>query len=71
MNNLIKEIISTFVIIVFVSFIMELGNEEKKFIVEPIKFFGTALIMSILGGFIIHQVKMGSKEKREGRSVDD
>ena len=63
MNNLLKEIIILFFIVVFSNVLVELGEEEKNFMVKPIRFFGTALIVSIAGGFIINWLKNRTKEK--------
>jgi hypothetical protein len=61
MSSLIKEIIINFVIIVFANVIVELGDEEKNFLVNPVGFFGAALIVSIIGGYITNLIKNRSK----------
>ncbi len=70
MSNLIKEIISIFVIIVIVNVIIEFGVEEKSFFAKQIRFFGVAIIMSIIGGLILNWWKSSPKEKRKDRSND-
>lgn len=64
MSSLIKEIITLFIIIIFSNVIVELGEEEKNFMVKPFRFFGTALMLSFIGGFIINRVKSRKKEKK-------
>ncbi len=71
MSNLIKEIISIFVILVIVQVILEFGVEEKSFFAKQIRFFGVAIIMSIVGGLILHWWKSSPKEKKKGPSDDD
>ncbi len=72
MSNLIKEIISIFVIVVIVQVILEFGVEEKSFFSKQIRFFGVSIIMSIIGGLILHWWHSSSpKEKKKGRSDDD
>jgi len=71
MSNLIKEIISIFVIVVIVHVILELGVEEKSFFAKQIRFFGVSIIMSIIGGLTLHWWNSSPKEKKKGRSDDD
>ena len=65
MSSLIKEIITLFIIIIFSNVIVELGEDEKIFMVKPFRFFGTALILSIIGGFIINRIHNSIKEKKD------
>lgn len=71
MRNLIKEIISIFVIIVIVHLILELGEEQKSFFDKQVRFFGVAIIMSIIGGFLVSWWKSNSTEKKKDKKVDD
>ncbi len=64
MNNLLKEIVRLFFVVVFSNVIVELGEEEKNFMVKPIRFFGTAVIISIIGGLITNWFTNRTKEKK-------
>ena len=65
MNNLSKEIIVAFFVIVFSNVLLELGEEQKSFMVKPISFFGKALILSIIVGLITNWIQNRAKEKKE------
>lgn len=57
MNKIVKEIILLFIVVVFANMVVEFGEEEKSYLTNPVKFFGVALGVSIIGGFINHWVK--------------
>ena len=61
MNNLLKEILTLFVVVVLSNVLVELGEEEKKFLVKPVRFFGGAIILSIIGGFFMNWMKNRKK----------
>jgi hypothetical protein len=56
---------------VIVQVILEFGVEGKSFFAKQIRFFGVAIIMSIIGGLILHWWKSSPKEKKKGWSDDD
>jgi hypothetical protein len=57
MKQIIKEILLLFILVIFSNIIVEFIAEGTILIKNPIKFFGVALGVSIIGGFITHWVK--------------
>lgn len=52
MKKIGKEILWLFGITVFSNVIVEVGEEEKNYMTNPIRFFGVSIVMSIIGGYL-------------------
>ena len=65
MNSLLKESLIFFVAIVLSNILVDIGHEEKGFLVRPFRFFGSALILSFLGGLLMHKMSTHGKEEKE------
>ena len=66
MNNVRKEILRLFLLVVSVNLVVEWGVEGSHFAIRPIRFFGGAVIVSIIGGYLIHWVKtVGAENSKE------
>lgn len=66
MKEIFKEFLFVFTIVVFVNIILDLGEEEFRFFAKPVKFFGLAILLSVIGGSIVHWIK-----NRESRKKND
>tara|TARA_R110000737_G_scaffold303303_1_gene310487 strand:+ start:987 stop:1187 length:201 start_codon:yes stop_codon:yes gene_type:complete len=56
MNNLLKEITILFIIIVFSNVLVTFVG-CKDVMANPIRFFGVAIVISIIGGFVTKWIK--------------
>lgn len=65
MNPLLREIILVFVIIVFSNVIVDIRKEQKAYLVNPIRFFSSAIILSVIGGYVINWIHRNSKVKED------
>lgn len=56
MKNYFKEVIVLFLIVVFSNVLVEIGEEEKNYMVRPLRFFGAAIVLSLIGGYVINWI---------------
>ncbi|MFT4535641.1 MAG: glycerol uptake facilitator-like aquaporin [Saprospiraceae bacterium] len=61
MNNLLKEIMVLFIIIVFSNVLVSFAG-CKDVLANPIRFFGAAIVISIIGGFVTKWIKFRALE---------
>jgi len=64
MKALLKEILFIFCIVVFANIIVDLGEEEQRFLVKPVKFFGLAVLLSTVGGLLMYWIKNRKSETK-------
>jgi Cu/Ag efflux pump CusA len=64
MNRLLKEIVFMFLLIVFSNMITEIGEEQKVYLTKPLKFFGGAFVLSIIGGYLSYRINTLFKSNR-------
>lgn len=62
MRSLIIQIVSVFLIIVFSNLIVDWADQDGQFLEEPLKFFGVAIVMSIVGGVLLDRINKRTKQ---------
>lgn len=63
MNRLLKNILWMFVLIVFSNVLLGITEVEPNYLIEPIRFLGISLILSLIGGYVWFQVEKRSNKK--------
>jgi hypothetical protein len=58
MKKIIKEILILFIIIVLTNMLIEIGDEQKSYLTKPLRFFGSAVVISIIAGYVTYRIKM-------------
>jgi len=61
MKRLIVQIVRVFLIVVFSNLIVDWADRDGQFLEEPLKFFGVAVVMSIIGGFLLQLFILGKR----------
>lgn len=63
MNRLLKNILWMFLLIVFSNVLLGITEAEPNYLIEPIRFLGISLILSLIGGYVWFQVEKRSNKK--------
>jgi len=65
MKKLIRKNIIIFVLIGALNLLLQIGKEEKSYILRPVRFFGNALVISIFAGYAVNWVYDISIRKKD------
>jgi hypothetical protein len=66
-KKLFGEILQIFIIVVVSNMLVDIADNQKKFLPDPVKFFGLALAMSIVGGIVAYRAKIYFEKEAESK----